>query len=101
MRGFAKVKICALALVFVGLAAVISFAQSPDPKEEAAKLAPGAYYWTGVDWQPMEQVTLSANGVKKAGKLSVWTYRHAEARVQLTGGNPLFCYKFVEAPLGR
>jgi hypothetical protein len=96
MRRFAKIKIFALALVFVGLAAVISFAQSPDPKEETAKLEQGVYYWTGIAWQPMEPVTWSANGVKKAGKSSVWIYRHPEARIQLTGGRPLFCYKFME-----
>jgi hypothetical protein len=101
MRGLAKIKILASALIFVGLAAVISFAQSPDPKEEAAKLEPGTFYWTGVTWQPMEPVTWSANGVKKAGKLSVWTYRHAQGRVQVTGGNPLFCYKFIEAASGN
>lgn len=100
MKGFAKVRIFASTLVFVGLTAVISFAQSPDPKEEAAKLEEGVYYWTGVAWQPMEPVTWSANGVKKAGKLSVWIYRHPEARVQLTGGRPLFCFKFIEAGPG-
>jgi hypothetical protein len=100
MRRFATVKIFALALVFVGLAAAISFAQSPDPKEQAAKLEPGAYYWTGVAWQPLEPLTWSANGVKKVGKLFVWTYRHPEARVQLTGRSPLFCFKFIEAAPG-
>ena len=50
---------------------VSAFAQSPDPKQEAAKLQPGAYYWTGVVWQPLEPLTWSANGVDKEGKLSL------------------------------
>src|SRR6185295_6371815 len=99
MRRFANVKIFASALVFVGLAGA-SFAQSLDPKEEAAKLEPGAYYWTGAAWQALEPVTWSANGVKKAGKSSVWSYRRPEARIQITDGNPLFCYKVVETAGG-
>jgi hypothetical protein len=100
MGRFAKAKIFALAMVFVGFATAISFAQSPDPKGETAKLDPGVYYWTGIGWQPMEPLTWSANGVRKEGKLSVFSYRHPKARVQITGGSPLFCYKFIEAALG-
>jgi len=88
------------ALLFVGIVAAIAFAQSPKPNEEAAKVEPGAYYWTGTAWQPLEPLTWSANGVNKAGKSFVWTYRHPEARVQLTEGSPLFCYKFIEAAPG-
>jgi hypothetical protein len=98
MRRFGK--IFASALVFAGLAATISFAQSPDPKEEAVRLEPGVYYWAGTAWQPMEPLTWSANGVNKEGKSSVFAYRHPEARVQITGGSPLFCYKFTEAASG-
>src|ERR1700680_4908764 len=98
MRRFAKVFVSAL--LYVCLVAAISFAQLPDPKEEAAKLEPGVYYWTGTAWQPMEPVTWSAAGVKKAGRSSVWTYRHPEARVQLMGARPLFCYKLTEAAPG-
>ena len=100
MKQFFKGDIFALALALVGLAATISFAQSPDPKEEAAKLEPGVYYWAGTAWQPMEPLTWSANGVKKEGKSSVFAYRHSKARVQITGGSPLFCYKFTEAASG-
>jgi hypothetical protein len=88
------------ALLFVGIVAAVAFAQSPNPKEEAAKLEPAAYYSTGIAWQPLEPLTWSANGVNKAGRSSVWTYRHPEARVQLTEGSPLFCYKFIEAAPG-
>jgi hypothetical protein len=97
MRRFAKTRIFASALLFAGLAAAISFGQSPDPKEAAARLEPGAYYWTGIAWQPLEPLTWSANGVKKVGKLFVWAYRHPEARVQITGRSALFCLKFIAA----
>ena len=69
-------------------------------KEEAIRLDPGEYYSAGTAWQPMEPLTSSANGVKKEGKSSVFAYRHPEARVQITGGSPLFCYKFSEAASG-
>lgn len=84
-------------------AAAISFAQSPDsdgppdPKVEAARLPPGAFYWTGMNWQAMEPLEWSANGIKKTGKSSVWTYRHAQAHLQLQEAAPLFCYKLLEA----
>jgi hypothetical protein len=101
MKRFANIRIFALVLLFVGFAAAISFAQSPDPKAEAADLRPGAYYWTGSDWQPMEPLTWSANGLKKNGKSYVWTYRGAEARVQVKITSPLFCYKLPEAGPGK
>jgi hypothetical protein len=101
MKRFAKTKVFALLLLFAGLAAALSFAQSPDPKAEAALLQPGAYYWTGRDWQPMEPLTWSANGLKKNGKSYVWTYRGSEARVQVKIASPLFCYKLPEAGTGK
>jgi hypothetical protein len=100
MRRFVKAKIFASALVFVGLTATILLAQSHDPKEDAAKLEPGVYYWTGAAWQPMEPLAWSSNGVKKEGKSSIFSYRHPEARVQLMGESPLFCYRFIEGPGG-
>jgi hypothetical protein len=100
MARFAKAGIFASALVFAALATAIAFAQSPDPKEEADKLAPGVYYWTSTAWQPMEPLTWSANGVKRDGKSSVFSYRHPAARVQVAGGSPLFCIKFIETAAG-
>jgi hypothetical protein len=98
MKRLAKVAIFAWALVFVGFGVAIGFAQPADPKEEAAKLEPGAYYWTGSAWQPLEPLTWSANGVKKTDKSYVFSYRHPEARVQITGASPLFCFKSIAGP---
>lgn len=80
--------------------ATASFAQAPDPKEEAAKLQPGAYYWTGMAWHALEPLEWSANGIKKIGKSSVWIYKHPQARVQLKEATPLFCYRLPEAAPG-
>jgi hypothetical protein len=98
MKRSAKLTIFALALVFAGFGAANAFAQSADPKETAAKLEPGAYYWAGAAWQPLEPLTWSANGVQKDGKSYVWSYRHPQARVQLTERRPLFCFKSVAPP---
>lgn len=98
MKRLAKLRIFAWVLVFAGFGLAIAFAQSADPKEAAAKLEPGAYYWAGTAWQPLEPLTWSANGVKKDGKSYVWSYRHPQARVQLTGRSPLFCFKSIAAP---
>jgi hypothetical protein len=95
-------------LVLIGLSAVTSFGQAPDPKDEAAKLQPGAYYWTGLVWEPMQQISMSGGGLKKAAKLfvpgltpqMVWTFRDARAPVELKEDRPLFCYKFLEVPPG-
>ncbi len=56
----------------------------------------------------MKQTNFSGSGLKKVGKLfvpgltpqMVWTFRDAQAPVQLKDGNPLFCYKLVEVPPG-
>lgn len=80
--------------------ATASFAQAPDPKEEAAKLQPGAYYWTGMAWHALEPLEWSANGIKKIGKSSVWIYKHPQARVQLKEATPLFCYRLPETAPG-
>jgi len=84
-----------LALLWL-LATTVSFAQSPDPKAEAVKLMPGAYYWTGTNWRALEPLEWSANGIKKNGKSSIWTYRHSEAQVQFKEATPLFCYRLPE-----
>lgn len=101
LRRFAKTNLFALAVLVIGLAAETSFAQSvPDPKAEAVKLLPGAYYWTTMGWQAMEPLEWSANGVKRTGKSSVWIYRHSQAHVQLKETTPLFCYKLPDAVPG-
>ena len=76
------------------------FGQSPDPAVEALKLLPGAYYWTGMNWQALEPLEWSANGIKRIGKVSVWIYRHPQARVQVKETAPLFCYRLPEASPG-
>src|SRR5579871_917622 len=100
---FAKSEIWALVFLCVAVSAAMSFAQTaepvaPDPKIEAAKLPPGAFYWNGMNWQALEPLEWSASGIKKSGKSSVWTYRRSQARLQLSEATPLFCYKLPETP---
>jgi hypothetical protein len=72
-----------------------------DPKDAAAKLQPGTYYWAGNAWTPMQPITMSGGGAKHVAKAFVpgltpqvvWTFRDSEALVQIRGQNPLFCVK--------
>lgn len=91
-------------------------AQSLAPKDAAAQLQPGAYYWTGAAWTPMQSITMSGGGSKHMAKMivpgltpqMVWTFRDSKAPVQVPDGRPLFCFKFIAmqpgtpyAPSGR
>jgi hypothetical protein len=84
------------------------FAQLADEKETAAKLQPGAYYWTGTAWTAMQPITMSGGGSKHVAKMLVpgltpqivWTFRDAKAPVQVPDGKPLFCFKFITVPPG-
>ena len=97
---FANAKFVGLVCLLLVLATASS-AQTPDPKAEAAKLQPGAYYWTGVSWSALEPLEWSANGIKNIGRSSVWMYRHPKARVQLKEAMPLFCYRLPESTPGE
>lgn len=94
----------------------LASAQSANPKDAATNLQPGAYYWTGILWAPMQQITMSGGGTKHAAKMfvpgltpqMVWTFRDPKALVQIKEGIPLFCFKFIAvqpgtpyAPSGR
>lgn len=93
-----------------------SLGQSANPSDTASKLQPGAYYWTGQEWTALQQITMSGGGAKHMGKMfvpgltpqMVWTFRDPQAPVQVHGGEPLFCFKFIAvqpgipyAPSGR
>jgi hypothetical protein len=91
-------------------------APKADPREEAVKLQPGTYFWSGESWKLMQQLNMSGGGAKHLGKVfvpgltpqMVWTFRDPQAPVQVVDGKPLFCVKFVAfapgtpyAPSGR
>jgi hypothetical protein len=81
---------------------------SATPKDAASALQPGAYYWNGSEWTPMEQINMSGGGLKHVGKMFVpgltpqyvYTYRDARAPIQVKEAVPQFCYKFVPLPPG-
>jgi hypothetical protein len=86
----------------------IAHAQSANPREEAGKLQPGTYYWSGPSWQPMQQITMSGSGAKHVGKMFVpgltpqmfWMFRDARAPVQVIESRPVFCVKSIDLPPG-
>lgn len=105
MRLFLRGVIC---LTVVSGLSISASAQSPTPKEAATKLQPGTYYWTGVSWTPMQQITMSGGGAKHTAKIfvpgltpqMVWTFRDPQAPVQVKEVVPLFCFKFIAMPPG-
>jgi hypothetical protein len=78
-------------------------APSVDPKQEAANLEQGAYYWNGASWQAMQIINVSGGGTKHMAKMlvpgltpqMVWTFRGPTAPVQVGSAKPLFCVKFI------
>ena len=79
-----------------------------DQKDAAAKLEPGAYYWTGNEWAALQPITMSGGGPKHMAKAFVpgltpqvvWTFRDSQAPVQIQGQSPLFCVKFSPVMAG-
>jgi len=97
------------ALLFCAFASAVSIPQQPvNPKEAATKLQPGAYYWTGASWAPMQQITMSGGGAKHTAKVlvpgltpqMVWTFRDSQAPIQVKEPIPMFCFKFLAMPPG-
>jgi hypothetical protein len=84
-------------------------AGSTNPREYSAmQLEPGTYYWTEGAWHPMQQLTMSGGGATHMAKMfvpgltpqMVWTFRRANAPVQVSESQPLFCVKFIPVPPG-
>ncbi len=115
-------RVAAILLLLAGAQSVLPQAPetkpeaAPDPKLEAVKLRVGAYFWTGSAWQPLQRTAQAGGGLKHVGKMfmpgltpqMVWTFRDAQAPVQVADGKPLLCFKFMPglentpyAPSGR
>ena len=100
-----RTSICVLLFVCFAFPTI---SQSLAPKDAAAKLQPGAYYWARAAWTPMQSITMSGGGSKHMAKMlvpgltpqMVWTFRDPKAPVQVPDGKPLFCFKFIEVPAG-
>ncbi len=82
---------------------------STNPREYSAmQLQPGTYYWTEGAWHLMQQLSMSGGGATHMAKMfvpgltpqMVWTFRGANAPVQIKESQPLFCVKFFAVPAG-
>ena len=86
-----------LCLVALGAVVLISTAQDTDVQS----LADGFYYKTPHGWQTLEVLSMAGGGLKHVGKMLVpgltpqfvWTFRGAEARVQIGDKKPTFYIK--------
>jgi hypothetical protein len=85
------------------LLAVVLFcaAQEPPAEQDPQSLADGFYYKTPQGWQNLEPLSMAGGGLKHAGKMFVpgltpqfvWTFRGAEAPVQIADKKPTFYIK--------
>jgi hypothetical protein len=68
---------------------------------EVQSLSDGFYYRSSQGWKRLEPISMAGGGLKHAGKMfvpgltpqMVWTFRGAEAPVQIEGKKPTFCVK--------
>ena len=85
------------------LLAVVLFcaAQETTVPQDAQSLSDGFYYKTPQGWQKLEPLSMAGGGLKHAGKMFVpgltpqfvWTFRGAEAPVQIENKRPTFYIK--------
>jgi hypothetical protein len=91
-----KALICA-----VFIAACVSFCNAQDTMASGKETQPpgdGFYYENAQGWQKLRPISMAGGGLKHVGKMfvpgltpqMVWTFRGAEAPVQLTEHRPIF-----------
>ena len=74
-------------------------------QDVSAPQSNGAFYKLGNDWKPLQQLAMSGGGAKHMAKLFVpgltpqivWTFRGAEAPVQIEDRRPTFYFKQLAA----
>ena len=80
---------------------IVSSAPSKEGISDFKTLAEGAYYKDAKGWTKLQQLSLSGGGATHVAKMAVpgltphmvWTFRGAEAPVQITEGKPVFYVK--------
>lgn len=81
---------------------VVPDAPRPMPvPDEVQSLSEGFYYKSPQGWKRLEPISMAGGGLKHVGKMfvpgltpqMVWTFRGAEAPVQIEGKRPTFCVK--------
>ena len=88
-------------VVLVLSVALFCVAQDTTIPQDPQNLSDGFYYKTPEGWQKLEILSMAGGGLKHAGKMFVpgltpqfvWTFRGAEARVQIENKRPTFYIK--------
>ncbi len=83
------------------LASPVASAPPTDGISDVTMLAEGAYYKGAKGWTKLQQLSFSGGGATHVGKMlvpgltphMVWTFRGAEAPVQISEGKPVFYVK--------
>jgi hypothetical protein len=78
-----------------------SSAQDAAVSKDVQSLGDGFYYQSSQGWKKLEPISMVGGGLKHVGKMFVpgltpqvvWTFRGAEAPVQIEGKRPTFCIK--------
>jgi hypothetical protein len=88
-------------LKVIAAVVLVCAAQNAAVPQDAQTLADGFYYKTPQGWQKLEALSMAGGGIKHAGKMLVpgltpqfvWTFRGAEAPVQIGDKKPTFYIK--------
>ena len=78
-------------MVVVAAVVLLCAGQDTAVPQDVQSLADGFYYKTAQGWQKLEPLSMAGGGLKHAGKMFVpgltpqfvWTFRGAEARIQI------------------
>jgi hypothetical protein len=100
-RGAEAIKRISFCMVILLGAVLFCTAQDTAVPQDAQSLADGFYYKTPQGWQKLEQLSMAGGGLKHVGKMFVpgltpqivWTFRGAEARIQVGDKRPTFYIK--------
>jgi hypothetical protein len=92
-------------VIFVLFIALTCVWQDTAIAQDVQTLADGFYYRTTQGWQKLEPLSMAGGGIKHAGKMLVpgltpqfvWTFRDAEARIQIEDRRPTFYIKELPA----
>jgi hypothetical protein len=95
----------ACALLIAAFVACCSGQSTPDIPKDTQPQQDGFYYKDGQGWQKLQPISMAGGGLKHVGKMfvpgltpqMVWTFRGAEAPIQITERRPSFYVKELPA----
>ena len=94
-------KILPVQLFALLISVIACGAQNTAVPKDVQSLADGFYYQSSQGWKMLEPISMAGGGLKHVGKMfvpgltpqMVWTFRGAEAPVQIEDKRPTFCIK--------